>query len=100
MTKFLWKNKTKFEDWNVAISYFKKGDSMFSFDLKSGYHHYEIFHEHVKFEGFSWDFGNGTRYFSFQVLPFGLATLPMYLLNASNRSSIIGAVEGFSLFCN
>ena len=25
-----------FEDWNVALEFFQKGDFMFSFDLKSG----------------------------------------------------------------
>ena len=50
---------------------------MFSFDLKTGYnHHYEIFQEHTRFLGFSWVFGNRTRYFTFQVLPFGLSTAP------------------------
>ena len=37
--QFLWKSKIKFDDWNVALEYFKQGDFMFSFDLKSGYHH-------------------------------------------------------------
>ena len=45
----------------------------FSFDLKSGYHHVDIFPEHRAFLAFSWDFGTGVaRYFQFTVLPFGL----------------------------
>ena len=76
VNQFLWKEKVHFEDWNIAISYFNRGDFLFTFDLKSGYHHVEIFPEHTKFLSFSWDFGEGSRYFSFQVLPFGLATAP------------------------
>ena len=76
VNQFLWKAKISFEDWNTALSYFKKGNFMFSFDLKSGYHHIEIIPDHYQFLGFSWDFGLGVRYFAFQVLPFGLSTAP------------------------
>ncbi len=73
----VWKQKTKFEDFNVALQYFNQGDFMFSFDLKSGYHHIDIFPDHREFLSFSWNFGDGNvRYFSFQVLPFGLASAP------------------------
>ena len=49
---------------------------MFSFDLKSGYHHIEIASEYQTFLGFSWKFhkGEGCQYFVFSVLPFGLST--------------------------
>ena len=50
---------------------------MFKFDLKSGYHHVEIFLDHRKFLAFSWDFGTGVdRYFQFCVLPFWLSSAP------------------------
>ena len=50
---------------------------MFSFDLKSGYHHVEIFPEHRQYLLFSWIFSSGvTRYFQFSVLPFGLSSAP------------------------
>ena len=49
----------------------------FSFDLKSGYHHVDIFPDHRKFLAFSWHFGtNCVRYFQFTVLPFGLSSAP------------------------
>ena len=73
----VWKQKIKFEDFNVALQYFNQGDFMFSFDLKSGYHHLDIFTDHRKFLSFAWKFDDGiVRYFSFQVLPFGLASAP------------------------
>ena len=47
-----------------------------SFDIKSGYHHIEIFESDQQFLGFSWDFGGVTEYFKFTVLPFGLSVGP------------------------
>ena len=49
---------------------------MFSFDLKSGYHHVEIFQPHQTFLGFSWEFQRETRFYIFTVLPFGLSVAP------------------------
>ncbi len=50
---------------------------MTKFDLKSGYHHVDIFPGHRKYLGFSWTFKNGVqRFFEFNVLPFGLSTAP------------------------
>ena len=45
---------------------------MFSFGLKSGYHHIEIHAEHQTFLGFAWE----NRNYVFTVLPFGLSTAP------------------------
>ena len=67
-------DKIKFEDWKTALLYAKKGYFMFSFDLKSGYHHIDIHKNFQDFLGFSWNFDGKTRYFKFTVLPFGLAT--------------------------
>lgn len=55
---------------------FRKNGYMFSFDLKSGYHHVEIFQPHQTFLGFSWDFQGETRFYVFTVLPFGLSVAP------------------------
>ncbi|XP_063416210.1 uncharacterized protein LOC134697851 [Mytilus trossulus] len=46
----------------------------FKFDLKSGYHHIEIHPDHQKYLGFSWQYGDTVRYFTFSVLPFGLSS--------------------------
>ena len=45
---------------------------MITFDLKSGYHHINIAPEHRRFLCFSW----GGRFYSFNVLPFGLSSAP------------------------
>lgn len=49
---------------------------MFSFDIKSGYHHIDIFPDDQQYLGFSWVRDGVVRYFKFTVLPFGLATGP------------------------
>ena len=51
---------------------------MFSFDLKIGYHHIEIFEGHQAYPGFSWRHArsNCLKFFVFTVLPFGLVSAP------------------------
>ena len=50
---------------------------MFSFDLKSGYHHVEFFYPHTHFLGFSWIDDQGKlQFFKFKALPFGLSSAP------------------------
>ncbi len=39
LNRFLWKQKFKYEDLRIAMLLFEKGDFLFSFDLKSGYHY-------------------------------------------------------------
>ena len=77
VNQFLYKTKFRCEDVSVAKEILNPGDFMFTFDLKSGYHHVEIFPEHRKYLSFAWTFSSGcTRYFEFSVLPFGLSSAP------------------------
>ena len=78
VNKCLVKQSVKYEDWKVALAYLTKGSYMFSFYLKSGYHHVEISQEYQTYLGFSWkasDSGDEIFYV-FTVLPFGLSTAP------------------------
>ena len=70
MNQYLWKLKLKYKDLWVAMTMFSKGEFMFTFDLKSGYHHVEIIKFHRWFLGFHWD----NVYYTFTVLPFGLSS--------------------------
>ena len=70
LNRFLWKQKFKYEDLRVAMLLFEKGDFLFSFDLKSGYHHIDIAEAHFKYLGVSWE----GKFYVFTVLPFGLCT--------------------------
>ena len=62
------------KDMRIAMLLFQPGDYVFSFDLKSGYHHIDIFEPHRQFLGFCWDQGDSRQFYMFTVLPFGLAT--------------------------
>ena len=67
--------KFKYEDLRTEISLIKRGDYMFTFDLKSGYHHIDICPSHYKYLGFAWEREGKNQYYMyvFTVLPFGLA---------------------------
>lgn len=69
VNKCVWKQKFKFEDWRFLIPYLEKGSFLFNFDLKSGYHHVEIFPDHQNFLGFSWNLNGVDKYFCFTVWP-------------------------------
>ena len=73
----IFKQKFKCEGLHTIKSALSKNYFVFSFDLKAGYHHVDIFPDHRKYLVFSWDFGTGVdRYFQFTVLPFGLSSAP------------------------
>ena len=78
VNKSLIKQSFKYEDWKIAMSYFVKDGYMFSFDLKSGYHHVDIAQEHETFLGFSWRAPDSIKeiFYVFTVLPFGLSSAP------------------------
>ena len=73
----VYKQTTKFEDWRTALPFFDVGSFFTKFDLKSGYHHLDVFSEHQPYLGFSWKMdGETPSYFMFTVLPFGLTSAP------------------------
>jgi len=60
--------RVKYEDWKIALSHFMTEAFVFSFDLKSGYHHIEIFEGHQTYLGFSGKHGSSNfilRVYSF-----------------------------------
>lgn len=62
------------EDVKIAREIFQKGDFLISFDLKSAYHHIEIFEHHKQYLGFQWEMKGDIKYFVFNVLPFGISS--------------------------
>ena len=56
-------NKIKFEDWRTAKQYMQINSFGFIFDLKSGYHHIDIFPLHQTYLGFAWKFNNIEKIF-------------------------------------
>ena len=55
VNQYRWKQKFKYEDLRVAMTMFSKGELMFTFDLKSGYHQVEIVKHYKRFLGFHWN---------------------------------------------
>jgi hypothetical protein len=68
------KFKCKYEGSSVGRQMFKVGDFLFTYDLKSAYHHIEINQVHRTYLGFSFEIRGKVKYFVFNVLPFGIST--------------------------
>ncbi len=67
---YLWREKSKYEGIPILLYYLGQGKFLFTFDLKNGYHHIDIFHLHQEYLGFEWK----GKFYCFTVLPFGLST--------------------------
>ena len=52
---------------------FTEDDILSKFDLKSGYHHLDIFEPHQKYLGFAWESDDQQHFYVFTALPFGLS---------------------------
>ena len=74
MNQFILMTKFKYEGLNIVPQLFGKGDYFFTFDLKSGYHPVDIHEDCWPYLGFSWGTGSSMKWFTFKVLPFGLAS--------------------------
>ena len=72
---------------------------MFSFDLKSGYHHIEIFEGHQTYLGFSWKHGNSNfnKFYVFTVLPFGLSSAPHIFTKTLKSWKNTGDIRAYAL---
>ena len=68
--QFIYKQKFKCEDLSVATQLFNRNYYLFKLDLKSGYHHVEIFPDHRKFLAFAWDWHGCFQIFSILCAPF------------------------------
>ena len=68
VNKFLCKQKFKYEDLRVTMLLFERGDCMFTFDLKSGYHHVDICPAQYKYLGFSWVRDDKVHFYVLTVL--------------------------------
>ena len=73
LNQFLLKDKFKYEDLRVAMLMFQPDDYMFTFDLNSGYHHFDIHEEHWKYLGFAWG-----RAQILNIMCFGTPIWPCY----------------------
>ena len=88
----------KYEDLRSLSQVLQEGHWFFTWDLKSGYHHVDIFPEHQKYLGFAWPFSGGLRYFTFAVLPFGLSSACFCFTKLLRPVLIAGDLWGITLF--
>jgi hypothetical protein len=59
-----------------AAKMMRKGDFMFSLDMKAGYHQVPVKPWFRKFLCFEWGVGADRKTYQWQVMPFGLSTAP------------------------
>ena len=70
INKFPFIPKFHYEDVSSLSQVFAKDDWFFNWDLKSGYHHVNIYKPHQQYLGFSWVIDGVQPFFVFRVLPF------------------------------
>ena len=92
LNRFLWKNRFKYEDLRVAMLLLERNDFMFSFDLKSGYHHVDIAQEH-------WDLGGGAIIIALLSSPSGFHLPVIFSPNWCAPWWGIGGREACGLLC-
>ena len=59
LSRFIWKQSVQLEDISNVFDLFQSGYFLFTFDLKSGYHHVEIFSRSSPVSGFYLEFWLG-----------------------------------------
>ena len=77
LNKYLDKTTISYDSFDELRPSLCKGGYMGKFDMKSGYHHVDIFEEHQTFLGFCWEIKGIKKYFVYKVCPFGLGPAPM-----------------------
>ena len=70
VNQYLQLSKFKYEILNLIPVLFSEGDYMFTFDLKSGYHHVDIHEASQSYLGFTWGEGCDKKFYVFRVFPF------------------------------
>ena len=79
VNQFLFKHSFKMEDIDIARKTITAGSSLYSFDIKSAYHHIEIHEKDRGLLGFTWFDNSKVRYFVFNVLPMDYQLPPLFL---------------------
>ena len=98
LNQFLLKEKFKYEDLRVAMFMFQPDDYMFTFDLKSGYHHIDIHKEHWKYLDFAWGEGSSLQHYVFVYSPSALLLHATCFLSYCNLWLSTGGCKGYRLW--
>ena len=75
---YFWKSRFKYED---LEEYFEKDAFMFTFDLKSGYHHIDIHPDYQTYLGFAWE----SKFYVFTFCRFVCQRLVTSLLKSCDQ---------------
>ena len=86
--------KFKYEDIKVAELMFRKGFFLFTFDLKSAYHHIDIFTGHRQYLGFSVQYDRMKKRLRVQFLTIWGSLCGTYLFKSIKGRSEVLAVKG------
>jgi hypothetical protein len=77
INRHLHRLRFKCEDVDTAVLLRNPRDFLFAFDIKSAYHHVEIFKDHQQYFDIQWVYNGKLQYLIFRVLPFRLSTAPL-----------------------
>ena len=72
INEHLHKFRFRYEDIRIAEEMFEKGSFLFTYDLKSAYHHIMINPMFRTYLGLAWESNGETKYYVFNCLPFGI----------------------------
>ena len=86
--------KFKFEDIKVAELMFRKGFFLFTFDLKSAYHHIDIFTGHRQYLGFSVQYNRMKKILRVHFLTIRGSLCGKYFFKSIKGRSEVLAVKG------
>ena len=64
----------QYEGISSVLDSVKSKDQLVTIDLKNGYHHLSVHKDFHRYLGFKWR----NKYYTWQVIPFGLAVSPYY----------------------
>lgn len=84
----------KYEDLRTVLQMFFPGMFVFSFDLRSAYHHIDICDKHRKFLSFKWTSSDGvTKFYELKVLLFVCVlrhiSSPKFYVNSLNIGEVV-----------
>ena len=97
LNSFIVRKSIKYEDLRTVLQIFSPGAYVFSFDLKSAYHHMDICEEQTKYLTFKWSFDGVMKFYVFRVLPFGLTTAPYVISKVMRQLVKLWRTQGFSI---
>jgi len=95
------KSKVKFEDVKTMLFSFvdTSRNWLFSFDIKSGYHHIDIFPPDQEFLGFSWFKDWVYSFLQIYCFTFRPFHCPLYIYESHEALSALLAPSGFQNGC-